>query len=227
MRHEQSPDRTPVPEAPSGPDDALTLLQVLEGGEHVSWREAVAIVQQLCLQLKDVPSHAPVLIEPGAIQITSAGHLHLLSSQQGGDPLVIQLGRLLRSMVSTESVPSELRLLISQATFELAIFESVDQFARALDGLSGPPDTTEVKTAFRKAAHHTADRARARSGRIADPSASATPFPAATARAGSSQGQAISGTPVRCVGSAAAGCCGGHRAGRSRNRLRDVEGHQV
>ncbi len=130
-------------------------MQVLESGEHVSWREAVAIVQQLCLQLKDVPSHAPVLIEPGAIQITSAGRLHLLSSQQGGDPLVIQLGRLLRSMVSTESVPSELRLLISQATFELAIFESVDQFARALDTLLGPPDTTEVKTAFRKAAHHT------------------------------------------------------------------------
>ena len=118
----------------------------------------MAIVQQLCLQLKDVPSHAPVLIEPGAIQITSAGRLHLLSSQQGGDPLVIQLGRLLRSMVSTESVPSELRLLISQATFELAIFESVDQFARALDTLLGPPDITEVKTAFRKAAHHTIDR---------------------------------------------------------------------
>ena len=148
----------PALDVPTGPDEALTLLQVLESGEHVSWQEAVAIVQQLCLELKDVPSHAPVLIEPGAIQMTSAGRLHLLSSQQGGDPLVIQLGRLLRSMVSTESVPSELRLLISQATFELAIFESVDQFARALDTLLGPPDTTEVKTAFRRAAHHTIDR---------------------------------------------------------------------
>ena len=44
------------PRTADSPDEALTLLQVLESGEHVSWREAVAIVQQLCLQLKDVPS---------------------------------------------------------------------------------------------------------------------------------------------------------------------------
>src|SRR6476620_4084522 len=80
-----APDVAPVPDVPTRQDEALTLLQVLESGEHVSWREAVAIVQQLCLQLKDLPSHAPVLIEPGAIQITSAGRLHLLSRQQGGD----------------------------------------------------------------------------------------------------------------------------------------------
>jgi hypothetical protein len=149
----------PVPDQPSTePGDALTLLQLIESDPHVSWREAVAIVQQLCLKLKDVPSHAPVLIEPGAIQITSSGHLNLLSSQQGGDPLVIQLGRLLRSLVGAETIPSELRLLISQATFELAIFESVEHFRKALDALLGPPDTTEVKTAFRKAAHHPVEK---------------------------------------------------------------------
>ena len=48
--------------------EPLTLLQVLDSGGHVSWREAVAIVHQLCVQLKDVPSHAPVLIEPGSIR---------------------------------------------------------------------------------------------------------------------------------------------------------------
>ncbi len=150
---------TPVFDQPSTePGESLTLLQLLENDPHVSWQEAVAIVQQLCLKLKDVPSHAPVLIEPGAIQITSSGHLNLLSSQQGGDPLVIQLGRLLRSLVGTETIPSELRLLISQATFELAIFESVEHFRKALDALLGPPDTTEVKTAFRKAAYHHPER---------------------------------------------------------------------
>jgi hypothetical protein len=149
----------PVLDPPSTePGDALTLLQLLESDQHASWREAVAIVQQLCVKLKDVPSHAPVLIEPGAIQITSSGHLNLLSSQQGGDPLVIQLGRLLRSLVGTETIPSELRLLISQATFELAIFDSVEHFRKALDALLGPPDTTEVKTAFRKAAHQPPER---------------------------------------------------------------------
>src|SRR6185437_3588551 len=150
---------TPVLDQPSTePGDAFTLLQLLESDQHVSWHEAVAIVQQLCLKLKDVPSHAPVLIEPGAIQITSSGHLNLLSSQQGGDPLVIQLGRLLRSLVGTETIPSELRLLISQATFELAIFDSVEHFRKELDALLGPPDTTEVKTAFRKAAHQPPER---------------------------------------------------------------------
>jgi len=150
---------TPAPDQPStDPGEALTLLQLLESDQHVSWREAVAIVQQLCLKLKDVPSHAPVLIEPGAIQITSTGQLNLLSSPQGGDPLVIQLGRLLRSMVATETIPPELRLLISQATFELAIFDSVEHFRKALDALLGPPDTSEVKTAFRKAAHQPVER---------------------------------------------------------------------
>ena len=104
----------------------------MDSGGHVSWREAVAIVHQLCVQLKDVPSHAPVLIEPGSIQIAASGQLRLLSNQQGGDPLVIQLGRLLGSMLSMESVPAELRLLVSQATFELAIFESVEHFSQAL-----------------------------------------------------------------------------------------------
>ena len=136
--------------------EPLTLLQVLDSGGHVSWREAVAIVHQLCVQLKDVPSHAPVLIEPGSIQIAASGQLRLLSNQQGGDPLVIQLGRLLGSMLSMESVPAELRLLVSQATFELAIFESVEHFSQALAKLSGPSDSDCVKAAFGRAAHQCA-----------------------------------------------------------------------
>ncbi len=147
---------SPEPASDSAPDESLTLLQLLESNERFTWQEAVAIIQELCGELKDVPSHAPVLIEPGAIQITAAGQLHLLASQQGGDPLVIQLGRLLRSMVSAETIPSELRLLISQATFELAIFDSVEQFAEALNKLSGPPPVGGVQAAFRRAAQHAA-----------------------------------------------------------------------
>ena len=141
--------------------EPLTLLQVLDAGGHVSWREAVAIVQQLCVQLKDLPSHAPVLIEPGSIQIAASGQLRLVSNQQGGDPLVIQLGRLLGSMLSMESVPPELRLLVSQATFELAIFDSVDHFAQALAKLSGPPDSNCLKIAFGRALHQVPPRVEA------------------------------------------------------------------
>jgi hypothetical protein len=149
---------TPLRSAGDDSGEHVTLLEVLESGEHVTWQEAVAIVQQLCAELKDVPSHAPVLVEPGAIQITAGGQLHLMTSQQGGDPLVIQLGRLLRAMLSTETVPAELRLLVSQATFELAIFESVEQFAAALDKLLGPPDPAEVKAAFRRVLHQPHER---------------------------------------------------------------------
>ncbi|HUF64985.1 MAG TPA: hypothetical protein VMM17_03330 [Gemmatimonadaceae bacterium] len=133
------------------PSDPVTLVDLLERVGAVGWREAVAIVYQLCLQLKDTPRQAPILVEPRNVQITSNGEVRVLAGQPGGDLLVIQLGRLLRTMLTEVSTPPELRLLIAQATFEMPIFESVEDLARALQHMDRFEDSEAVRTAFQRA----------------------------------------------------------------------------
>ena len=59
-----------------------------------------------------------------------------MSGQTSSDPLVIQVGRLLRTMLAGKEVPPELPVLLSQATFELPIFESIEDVDRALAQLN-------------------------------------------------------------------------------------------
>jgi hypothetical protein len=110
----------------------IRLLDILEKQGGLDWRECVALVHQICLQLKHHPTHAPILVEPRHIEITETGEVQLLPSPTGGDPLVMQIGRLLRTMLMGRPAPPELRLLMSQATFELPIFESIADVDRAL-----------------------------------------------------------------------------------------------
>jgi hypothetical protein len=115
--------------APTSPQ---TLLELLDRHGGLDWRRAVSVVHQVCLQLRGQSSHAPILLEARNILLTNDGEVLLLPSQPGGDPLVIQLGRLLRTLLRGNEAPPELRLLLAQATFELPIFESVDEVDRAL-----------------------------------------------------------------------------------------------
>ena len=92
----------------------------------------MAVVQQICLYLKENSPNSPILLDPRTIQISDKGEVQLLSGQTSSDPLVIQVGRLLRSMLMGKEAPPELRLLLSQATFELPIFESIEDVDRAL-----------------------------------------------------------------------------------------------
>ena len=86
--------------------------------------------------MRDHSPHAPILLDPRNIQITDKGEVNLLSGQSSSDPLVIQVGRLLRTMLMGKEAPPELRLLLSQATFELPIFESIEDVDRALAQLN-------------------------------------------------------------------------------------------
>jgi hypothetical protein len=138
---------------PAGP---VTLVDVIESGDGVNWREAVGIVYRLCLVLKESAKQTPILLEPRNIEITSTGDVRVIPGQTSGDPLVVQLGRLLRRMLSDVSTPPELRLLIAQATFELPIFESVDDLARALRQLDHLEDPASVRAAFVRATQPTA-----------------------------------------------------------------------
>lgn len=143
------PNGVPIAEGP------VTLVDVLESGDGVNWREAVGIVYRLCLVLKESAKQTPILLEPRNVEITSTGEVRVIPGQTSGDPLVVQLGRLLRRMLSDVSTPPELRLLIAQATFELPIFESVDDLARALRQLDRIEDSASVRTAFVRATQPT------------------------------------------------------------------------
>jgi hypothetical protein len=131
----------------------VTLVDLLEHAEGLSWREAVAIVYRLCLALRNSTKQSPVLLEPRNVEITSDGTVRVVPGQICGDALVVQLGRLLRRLLSDAPTPPELRLLIAQATFELPIFESVDDLARALLQLDRIEDPAGVRAAFVRATH--------------------------------------------------------------------------
>ena len=114
----------------------VALVDLIERHGGFDWREAVAVIHQICQYLKEHPPHTPILLDPRNIQITDNGEVHLLSGQTSSDPLVIQVGRLLRTMLMGKEAPPELRLLLAQATFELPIFESIEDVDRALAQLN-------------------------------------------------------------------------------------------
>jgi hypothetical protein len=123
---------TPAPSTTALAPSSITLVELLERQGGLEWRRAVAVIHQICGLLKQQPPHQPILLDPRNILITQDGQVRLLPALSSGDPLVIQLGRLLRAMLTGNDAPPELRLLLAQATFELPIFESVEDVERAL-----------------------------------------------------------------------------------------------
>ena len=103
--------RPAAPSAAALMQNQVTLLELLERQGGLDWRRAVAVVHQICEQLKGQAPHAPIMIDARNIMVTQEGAVRLLPSQPGGDPLVIQLGRLLRTILRGNEAPPELRLL--------------------------------------------------------------------------------------------------------------------
>ncbi len=133
---QQTPSAVALPLLPFLAPGPVALVDLIERHGGFDWREAVAVIHQICQYLKEHPPHPPILLDPRNIQITDRGEVHLLSGQTSSDPLVIQVGRLLRTMLMGKEAPPELRLLLAQATFELPIFESIEDVDRALAQLN-------------------------------------------------------------------------------------------
>lgn len=133
---QQTPSAVALPLLPFLAPGPVALVDLIERRGGFDWREAVAVIHQICQYLKEHPPHPPILLDPRNIQITDRGEVHLLSGQTSSDPLVIQVGRLLRTMLMGKEAPPELRLLLAQATFELPIFESIEDVDRALAQLN-------------------------------------------------------------------------------------------
>jgi hypothetical protein len=127
-----APEPPTVRSLPPMSDGVVTLLDILENQGGMTWRETVALVHQLCLRLKEQSTLVPILLDPRNILITPTGDVELLPGQIGGDPLVMQIGRLLQTMLRGKAAPPELRLLVAQATFEVPIFETIEDIDRAL-----------------------------------------------------------------------------------------------
>ena len=150
-RAAQSAERVGEGEPPARESDRVTLLDLLDRQGGMDWREAIAIVHHLCVQLKDSSPERPMLLEPRNIEITPGGEIRVMPGRTGGDPLVLQIGRLLRALLLDKAAPPEVRLLLSRATFELPIFESLEDVARALRQISGIQQSEDFRSAYARA----------------------------------------------------------------------------
>jgi hypothetical protein len=152
------------------PDDAvLSISDLLEEGIEVEWQEAVAITRRICDVISRHPSAGTpeYLLDPRQIEITESGAVHVLPGEPGGDPFVKQVGRILRALLQNGRAPAPLRLLASQATFELSGFMTLEEFSKVLCEFDAPQGTDPIRTAF----------TRGREARLPRPSAVAQPAP--------------------------------------------------
>ena len=146
-----SPSDQPLPgSAPS--NASLSIADLLENSVRLDWQEAVAIAQQLCRRIARDPA-AKIqrsAIEPWNVEITQAGNVEVLPGGTSSDPLVQQVGRVLRSLLHESIAPSELRLIAAQASFDVPVFSSVEELANALRRFERPGETEAIRAAFHR-----------------------------------------------------------------------------
>ena len=98
----------------------MSLAELLENTGPVDWPEAVAIAQRICRAVSRHPTAGAhgYLLDTRHVEITEQGELRALAGPPGGDPLVKQVGRILRALLEGGTAPLQLRLVASQAAFE-------------------------------------------------------------------------------------------------------------
>jgi hypothetical protein len=141
----------------SGPsdsaEDVLQVSELLDKGVVIEWPEAVAIVRRICDAVAKHPSVGAqqyYLLDPRNIEITKDGKVHVFPGEPGGDLFVKQVGRILRALLEVGNAPLPLRLLASQAVFELPGFATLQELSKALETFEAPNDSEAIRTAFRR-----------------------------------------------------------------------------
>ena len=122
---------------------ALSIADLIDNHVRLEWHEAVAIAQHLCRVMSRDPGanvHRS-LVEPWNVEITDAGEVQVLPGGSSSDPLVKQVGRVLRALLQDSIAPAELRLVASQASFEVPVYSSVDELSAALRHFERPGDS--------------------------------------------------------------------------------------
>ncbi len=131
---------------------SLSIAELLENSVSVDWHEAVAIAQRVCQALARDPAAGAhlCLVDPRHIEITQRGEVRVLTNEPGSDPHVKQVGRILRALLEGGTAPVQLRLLASQAAFEVPVFVSVDEFSEALRRFERPDQSDDIRMAFQR-----------------------------------------------------------------------------
>jgi hypothetical protein len=140
----------PAPEPP--PPETLSIAELLDNDTPVEWAEAVAIAERICEAITRHPSLGAqeYVLDPRHIAITERGDVRVLPGAPGGDPLVKQVGRILRALLERSAAPVSLRLVVSQAALELPGFATVGDLADALRSFRKSPQSEAIQTAFRR-----------------------------------------------------------------------------
>ena len=135
------------PKAPS-----LSIADLIDNHVRLEWHEAVAIAQHLCRVMARDPGAniRRSLVEPWNVEITNAGEVQVLPGGSSSDPLVRQVGRVLRALLQDAIAPAELRLVASQASFEVPVYSSVDEFSAALRHFERAGDSDDIRAAFNR-----------------------------------------------------------------------------
>lgn len=154
---------------------SLLIADLLDNRVRLEWHEAVAIAQHLCgVMVRDPAANVHhSLVEPWNVQITNAGDIRVLPGGSSSDPLVKQVGRVLGALLQDSIAPAELRLVASQASFEVPVYSSVEELSAALRRFERPGDLDAIRAAYQRGldAKFSALPARAHVAPAASPSA--------------------------------------------------------
>jgi hypothetical protein len=137
---------------PDQPALALSIAELLENGVVLDWSEAVAIAQRICRAVAQSPGAGAqqCLLDVRHVAITERGDVRVLPGPPGGDPLVKQIGRILRLLLEGIDAPVQLRLLAAHAAFEVPVFLSIEQLSEALRQFEQPGGANPIRTAFKR-----------------------------------------------------------------------------
>jgi hypothetical protein len=145
-----------VNSAPSSHDRAktpsLSIADLLDNHVRLEWHDAVAIAQHLCgVMVRDPAANIHhSLVEPWNVEITKSGDVHVLPGGSSSDPLVKQVGRVLGALLQDSLAPAELRLVASQASFEVPVYSSVEELSAALRHFERPGGLDAIRAAFQR-----------------------------------------------------------------------------
>jgi hypothetical protein len=131
---------------------SFSIAELLETDVPLDWREAVSIARRMCEAIARHPAAGTheYHLDPRRIEITEKGDVVVEPGEPGTDPFVKQIGRILRALLEDGAAPAQLRLLVSQAVFDVPGFVSLEEFSEALSSFEKEAKDDAVRVAFRR-----------------------------------------------------------------------------
>jgi hypothetical protein len=130
-------------------DKAVAVSEMLARNVPIESHESVALVRALAAELMSTGATEPEFPELNQIDISSAGSLVLVGGRKTSEPLR-RLGQLLQALLGQTRPPVQLRLLVSQATAPVPVFESIHDFDAALAYFERPNRTMVLQGVFER-----------------------------------------------------------------------------